>query len=137
MLAIDFAKLRNKHQYHPELPCSSPAPAPVLPSVPKPCASSTSKRKLYFASSSQQPLLQFTLLARAFQNTFVIKFHHRFRCYFVHVEGFSPCSTSLCRYKTFSTMQTNNINDTGMSIHIIHHIISSVTKASIVDIIPW
>jgi hypothetical protein len=67
MLAIDFAKVENKHQYHLELLVPHLLQL-LFPSVPNPCASSTSKRKLNFASSQQS--LSVYLADRAFQNTF-------------------------------------------------------------------
>src|SRR5690606_39584192 len=47
--AIDFANVEKYTSIPSWQPCSSPAPAPVLPNVPNPCASSTNKRKLYFS----------------------------------------------------------------------------------------
>jgi hypothetical protein len=63
MLAIDFAKLKiniNIILNSLLLTCSSTC----FPSVPKPCASSTSKRKLYFFASSQQSLSIYLVVPR-------------------------------------------------------------------------
>ena len=46
--AIDFAKVAKYTSIWSCTPCSSPAPAPVFPSVPKPCASSTNNLNLNF-----------------------------------------------------------------------------------------
>jgi hypothetical protein len=46
VLAIDLANVAKYTSTSSITPCSSPAPAPVAPKVPKPCASSTKKRKL-------------------------------------------------------------------------------------------